>query len=226
MNTKELFTIGVEEEFMICHPKTFDLISKAEEIMDFITEDEKDNVIVRTSGAPTYFASDIAYHRDKFIGRDFNQVINIWGADHQGHVPRMKAVMKALELDPERLTILIAQLVTLKSGGDIVRASKRTGQIVTLADLVEEVGPDACRYFFLARAAESQMEFDLELAKRESSENPVFYVQYAHARIAGILQQASEREIAWQDGEASLLQDEAELQLIKKMMKKSLVKSL
>lgn len=180
--------------------------------------DEKDNVIVRTSGAPTYFASDIAYHRDKFIARGFDQVINIWGADHQGHVPRMKAVMKALELDPEQLTILIAQLVTLKSGGDIVRASKRTGQIVTLADLVEEVGPDACRYFFLARAAESQMEFDLELAKRESSENPVFYVQYAHARIAGILQQASEREIAWQDGDASLLQDEAELQLIKKMM--------
>jgi arginyl-tRNA synthetase len=180
--------------------------------------DEKDNVIVRTSGAPTYFASDIAYHRDKFIGRDFNQVINIWGADHQGHVPRMKAVMKALELDPERLTILIAQLVTLKSGGDIVRASKRTGQIVTLADLVEEVGPDACRYFFLARAAESQMEFDLELAKRESSENPVFYVQYAHARIAGILQQASDRRIDWQDGDVSLLQDDAELQLLKKML--------
>ena len=180
--------------------------------------DEKDNVIVRTSGAPTYFASDIAYHRDKFIGRDFNQVINIWGADHQGHVPRMKAVMKALELAPERLTILIAQLVTLKSGGDIVRASKRTGQIVTLADLVEEVGPDACRYFFLARAAESQMEFDLELAKRESSENPVFYVQYAHARIAGILQQASDRRIDWQDGDVSLLQDDAELQLLKKML--------
>ena len=180
--------------------------------------DEKDNVIVRTSGAPTYFASDIAYHRDKFIGRDFNQVINIWGADHQGHVPRMKAVMKALELDPERLTILIAQLVTLKSGGDIVRASKRTGQIVTLADLVEEVGPEACRYFFLARAAESQMEFDLELAKRESSENPVFYVQYAHARIAGILQQASDRRIDWQDGDVSLLQDDAELQLLKKML--------
>ncbi len=180
--------------------------------------DEKDNVIVRTSGAPTYFASDIAYHRDKFIGRDFNQVINIWGADHQGHVPRMKAVMKALELDPERLTILIAQLVTLKSGGDIVRASKRTGQIVTLADLVEEVGPDACRYFFLARAAESQMEFDLELAKRESSENPVFYVQYAHARIAGILQPASDRRIDWQDGDVSLLQDDAELQLLKKML--------
>jgi arginyl-tRNA synthetase len=123
-----------------------------------------------------------------------------------------------LELDPERLTILIAQLVTLKSGGDIVRASKRTGQIVTLADLVEEVGPDACRYFFLARAAESQMEFDLELAKRESSENPVFYVQYAHARIAGILQQASDRRIDWQDGDVSLLQDDAELQLLKKML--------
>ena len=135
----------------------------------------------------TYFASDIAYHRDKFGRRGFDRVIDIWGADHQGHVPRMKAVMQALDLDPDRLTILIGQLVTLKSGGDIVRASKRTGQIVTLGDLVDEVGADACRYFFLARAAESQMEFDLELAKRESSENPVYYVQYAHARIAGIL---------------------------------------
>ncbi|MQF86942.1 MAG: arginine--tRNA ligase [SAR202 cluster bacterium] len=180
--------------------------------------DEKDNVIIRTSGAPTYFASDIAYHRDKFLERKFDYVINIWGADHQGHVPRMKAVMKALELDPDRLTILIAQLVTLKSGGDIVRASKRTGQIVTLADLVEEVGADACRYFFLARAAESQMEFDLELAKRESSENPVFYVQYAHARISSILQQACDRGIVWSDGDTSLLNDDAELQLLKKML--------
>ena len=135
--------------------------------------DEKDNVIVRSTGAPTYFASDIAYHRDKFVRRGYDRVINIWGADHQGHVPRMKAVMQALGLDPERLTILISQLVTLKFGGDLVRASKRSGNIITLGDLVDVVGADACRYFFLARAAESQMEFDLELARRASNENPV-----------------------------------------------------
>ena len=180
--------------------------------------DEKDNVIVRSTGAPTYFASDIAYHRDKFERRGFDRVINIWGADHQGHVPRMKAVMQALDLDPPRLTILIGQLVTLKQGGDIVRASKRTGQIVTLSDLVDEVGADACRYFFLARAAESQMEFDLELAKKESSENPVYYVQYAHARIAGILRQAAERGVTWDDGDPELLTDPAEMALVRKML--------
>ncbi len=180
--------------------------------------DEKDNVIVRSTGAPTYFASDIAYHRDKFGRRAFDRVINIWGADHQGHVPRMKAVMQALDLDPDRLTILIGQLVTLKHGGDIVRASKRSGNIVTLGDLVDEVGADACRYFFLARAAESQMEFDLELAKRESSENPVYYVQYAHARIAGILRQAAERSVAWDDGDTTLLTDPAELALVRRML--------
>lgn len=180
--------------------------------------EEKDNVIVRTSGQPTYFASDIAYHRNKFETRGFDYVIDIWGADHQGHVARMKAVLRALGIDDSRLTILISQLVTLKSGGDIVRASKRTGQIITLADLVDEVGPDACRFFFLARAAESQMEFDLELAKKESSDNPVYYVQYAHARIAGILRQAAERNVTWDDGDVALLVDDAELALVRKML--------
>jgi arginyl-tRNA synthetase len=180
--------------------------------------EDKDNVIVRSTGQPTYFASDIAYHRDKFLGRGFDRVINIWGADHHGHVSRMKAVLTALDIDPERLTIIIGQLVTLKNGGDIVRASKRTGQIVTLADLVAEVGADACRYFFLSRAAESQMDFDLELAKKESSENPVYYVQYAHARIAGILRQAVERNVTWDDGDVSLLVDDAELALVRKML--------
>ncbi len=180
--------------------------------------EEKDDVLVRSTGAPTYFASDVAYHRDKFGRRGFERVIDIWGADHQGHAPRMRAALQALGVDPSRLTVLIAQLVTLKSGGDMVRASKRTGQIVTLADLVDEVGADACRFFFLARAAESQMEFDIELAKRESSENPVYYAQYAHARIAGILRQASERGVEWGDGDVSLLTGEAELGLIRKML--------
>ncbi len=180
--------------------------------------EDKDNVIVRSTGQPTYFASDIAYHRDKLVTRGFDRVINIWGADHQGHVSRMKAVLQALDIDPERLTIIISQLVTLKDGGDIVRASKRTGQIVTLSDLVDEVGADACRYFFLARAAETQMDFDLELAKKESSDNPVYYVQYAHARIAGILRQAAERKVTWDDGDVSLLVDDAELALVRKML--------
>ena len=180
--------------------------------------DDKDNVLVRSTGKPTYFAADIAYHRDKLERRGFDRVIDLWGADHQGHVSRMKTVLLALGIDPERLTIIISQLVTLKSGGDIVRASKRTGQIVTLADLVDEVGPDACRFFFLARAAESQMEFDLELAKKESNDNPVYYVQYAHARIAGILRQAAEQQATWEDGDVALLTDDAELAMVRKML--------
>ena len=180
--------------------------------------EDKDNVLVRSTGEPTYFAKDIAYHRSKLDERGFDRVIDIWGADHQGHVTRMKTAMQALGIDPERLNIIISQLVSLRRGGDIVRASKRTGQIVTLADLVDEVGSDACRYFFLARAAESQMEFDLELAKKESADNPVYYVQYAHARIAGILRQAAERSVTWEDGDVSLLGDDAELALIRKML--------
>ena len=180
--------------------------------------DDKDNVLVRSTGAPTYFAADIAYHANKFEKRGFERVIDIWGADHQGHVARMKTAMRALGIDPERLHIIISQLVTLRLGGEAVRASKRTGQIVTLADLVDEVGADACRYFFLARAAESQMDFDLELAKKTSADNPVYYVQYAHARIAGILRQAAERSVTWDDGDTSLLADDAELALIRKML--------
>ena len=217
---RDLYSGGQYEETMaLLRERGYTAVRDgAEWFTSTVLGDEKDNVIVRSTGAPTYFASDIAYHRDKFGRRGFDWVIDIWGADHQGHVPRMKAVMQALDLDPDRLTILIGQLVTLKSGGDIVRASKRTGQIVTLGDLVNEVGADACRYFFLARAAESQMEFDLELAKKESSENPVYYVQYAHARIAGILRQAAERGVAWNDGDTALLTDPAELALVRKML--------
>ena len=147
--------------------------------------------MVRSSGEPTYFASDIAYHYNKFAERGFDRVIDIWGADHQGHVPRMKAAVQALGIEPENLTVLISQMVTLKRGDETVRASKRTGDFVTLRELVDEVGTDACRYFFLARAPSTQMEFDLELATRESSENPVYYVQYAHARNASILNLAA-----------------------------------
>ena len=181
--------------------------------------DERDNVVVRSSGEPTYFASDIAYHYNKFAERGFDRVIDIWGADHQGHVPRMKAAVQALGIEPENLTVLISQMVTLKRGNETVRASKRTGDFVTLRELVDEVGTDACRYFFLARAPSTQMEFDLELATRESSENPVYYVQYAHARNASILNLASERGIDYTHGDVSLLNHPNELELIRIMLR-------
>ncbi|MEC8911070.1 MAG: arginine--tRNA ligase [Chloroflexota bacterium] len=180
--------------------------------------DDKDNVVVRSSGEPTYFASDIAYHYNKFLQRGYDSVVNIWGADHQGHVPRMKSAVEALGIERDRLTVLISQMVTLKSEGEVLRVSKRTGNLVTLKELAEEVGTDACRFFFLARTPSTQMEFDLELAKKESSENPVYYVQYAHARNTSILSLARERNIDWSQGDVSLLTHPAELELIRAML--------
>jgi arginyl-tRNA synthetase len=180
--------------------------------------EDKDNVLVRSNSVPTYFASDVGYHYNKFLERGFDRVINIWGADHQGHVSRMKAMISALDIDPEKLDIIIAQMVTLRRGDTVLKASKRTGELVTLRELVDEVGADACRFFFLARSADSQMDFDLELAKRESADNPVYYVQYAHARIASILRLARERNIDCAAGDLSLLTTEAELELIRKMI--------
>jgi arginyl-tRNA synthetase len=183
--------------------------------------DDKDNVVVRSDGLPTYFASDIAYHYDKFIRRNFDKVIDIWGADHQGHVSRMKAVVGALGIDPKRLDVILYQLVTLRRGDEVVRLSKRSGDIITLREIIEEVGVDACRFFFLARAADSQMDFDLELAKKQSQDNPVYYVQYAHARISSILRLAQEKGIDYQDGDLSILTSEPELTLIRKMLRLS-----
>ena len=180
--------------------------------------EDKDNVVIRSDGSPTYFATDIAYHYDKFIMRNFDKVINIWGADHLGHVSRMKAVVEALGINPDQLTALISQMVTLRRGEELIRVSKRSGDIVTLRELVEEVGADACRFFFLSRTADSQMDFDLELAKKQSADNPVYYVQYAHARIASILRLAQQREIEYGDGDVSLLTTEPELTLIRKTL--------
>jgi len=180
--------------------------------------EDKDNVLVRSDGSPTYFASDIAYHYNKFIERGFDEVIDIWGADHQGHVSRMKAVMGALGLDSERLRVIISQMVTLKRGDEVIKASKRTGEMITLRELMDEVGVDACRFFFLSRSADSQMEFDLELAKRQSADNPVYYVQYGHARICSILRLASEKKIDYRKGDVSLLTSDAELALIRRML--------
>ncbi len=180
--------------------------------------EDKDNVVIRGDGSPTYFATDIAYHYNKFIERKFDRVINIWGADHQGHVSRMKAVVGALGINPERLKVIISQMVTLRRGGEMVRVSKRSGDIITLREVVEEVGSDACRFFFLSRTADSQMDFDLELAKKQSADNPVYYVQYAHARIASILRLAEQNKIDYRDGDVSLLTVEPELTLLRQLV--------
>ncbi len=177
--------------------------------------EDKDSVLIRTDGSPTYFASDIAYHYDKLINRAYDWVIDIWGADHQGHIPRMKAVVKALGQDPEKLTVLTCQLVSLRRGEEIVKASKRSGDVVTLRELINEVGPDACRYNFLSRSADSQMDFDIELAKRQSADNPVYYVQYAHARIASILRGAVERGVVQGEADVCLLKEQAEMDLLR-----------
>jgi arginyl-tRNA synthetase len=183
--------------------------------------DDRDNVLIRTDGTPTYFASDIAYHYNKFVDRKFDYVIDIWGADHQGHVSRMKVVMNTLNLDPEKLEIIICQLVTLRRGQEIVRLSKRSGDIISLREVLDEVGPDACRFVFLSRSADSQMDFDLELAIKQSADNPVYYVQYAHARISSILKNAAEKCIDFAGGDVSLLSTEPELTLIRHMVRLS-----
>lgn len=175
--------------------------------------EEKDEVMIRQNGTPTYFAADIAYHLNKFE-RGFETLINVWGADHHGHVGRMKNAMSALGKDPDSLEVVLMQLVRLFSGGEIVRMSKRTGNYIALGELMDEVGVDAARYFFVMRSADSHLDFDLDLAKSENSENPVFYVQYAHARIASILRQQEGERISANLG---LLINPAEIQLIEKL---------
>ena len=153
--------------------------------------DEKDEVVIRSNGTPTYFAADIAYHRNKFE-RGFTRVINIWGADHHGHVARLKGAMSAFGYDKDNLRVILMQLVRLIQNGEVVKMSKRSGQYITLRELMDEVGKDAARFFFSLRDPDSTVEFDLDLAKAQSSDNPVYYVQYAHARLCSILRQAEE----------------------------------
>lgn len=178
--------------------------------------DEKDEVLIRSNGIPTYYAADIAYHKNKF-DRGFKRVINIWGADHHGHVARMKGAMDALGYDSQNLTIILMQLVRLYQNGEVVRMSKRTGQYVTLQELIEDVGKDAARYFFIMRNPDSHLDFDLDLAKQQSSDNPVYYVQYAHARINSILTATGQPTPKAADCDLTLLQEEAELELIRKI---------
>ncbi len=179
--------------------------------------DDKDRVVIRDNGIPTYLAADIAYHRNKFE-RGFDHVINLWGADHHGYIARMKAAVGALGYKPEQLEVLILQMVSLYRNGELVKMSKRTGQSVTLNELIEEVGSDAARFFFIMRSIDSQLDFDLTLATEKSSDNPVYYVQYAYARICSILRQIEEDGIVIKDkAPLTSLNAEVELDLIKKL---------
>lgn len=182
--------------------------------------DDKDRVVIRDNGVPTYLAADIAYHKNKYE-RQFKKLINIWGADHHGYVARVKAAMAALGLDPNQLEILLLQMVSLFRNGELVKMSKRTGQVITLNELIEEVGTDAARYFFIMRSLDTQLDFDLDLAKSHSNENPVYYIQYANARIFSIYKQIAENgdvfDMTWKNTKWDKLKEERELALIKKM---------
>lgn len=180
----------------------------------------KDDVLVRANGIPTYFAADIAYHRNKLEKRKFDTAINIWGADHHGHIARMKGALGALGIDPERLHVITMQLVRLMDKGEIVRMSKRTGRMITLSDLLQDIGIDAARFFFNLRQAGSHFDFDLSLAVEQSNDNPVFYVQYAHARICSIIRLLAEDGLcaaAYADTDTSLLDAPQETALLKRL---------
>ncbi|MDF2572016.1 MAG: argS [Sporomusa sp.] len=182
--------------------------------------DDKDRVVIRDNGIPTYLAADIAYHRDKFT-RGFNRVINIWGADHHGYISRVRASIAAMGYNPDSLEVIILQMVSLYQNGELVKMSKRTGQGVTLSELIEEVGRDAARFFFIMRSTDSQLDFDLDLAKSSSNDNPVYYIQYAHARISSIFRQVLEAGLTipnvWDQVKLEVLAEQAEIDLIKKM---------
>ena len=180
--------------------------------------DLKDDVLRRANGFYTYFAADIAYHRNKFAVRGFDKVINVWGADHHGHVARLKGALDALDLNgSERLDIVLMQLVKLLRDGEVVRMSKRTGKAISLHDLLDEVSVDAARWYFNAKP-DTQMEFDLGLAVREDSENPIYYVEYAHARICSLLRALESDGVAVPEtADLSLLSGEAEKALIKQL---------
>ena len=182
--------------------------------------DDKDRAVIKSDGELTYFASDIAYHRNKYE-RKFHKLINVWGADHHGYVPRLKAAVQGLGYDPNVLKVVLVQMVQLTRKGEPVRMGKRTGEFVSLEEVLEEVGRDAARFFFLMRKSDSHLDFDLDLAKQQSSDNPVFYVQYAHARVASIFEQASKNGL--EIGNRAIVSVERlelaeELELIRKMI--------
>jgi len=186
--------------------------------------DDKDRVLIRSNERPTYFAADIAYHLDK-LERGFDHLINIWGADHHGYVPRMKAAVEILSHDPEMLEIIIGQMVNLLEEGELRQMSTRRGEMVTLAELVDAVGVDAARFFLVMRSHDQTLDLDLALARRQSAENPVYYVQYAHARIAGILRNLPAEQAAWLSDEGGLVPAAAE-GLFELTYERELIKSL
>ena len=188
--------------------------------------EDKDAVLIRSPQViaepderPTYLGSDVAYVWNKLVERKFDRAIYIWGADHHGDVPRLMAVTRALGLDPARVTLLLHQFVNLKRGGELVKMSKRAGEFVSMDELLDEVGPDAVRFMLISRSADTTIDFDIELAKKQSDENPVYYVQYSHARISSILKKAAESGITPEGGDVSLLKHPAELELIREMMR-------
>lgn len=184
--------------------------------------DDKDRVVKRANGQTTYFASDIAYHMNKFE-RGFDKVVNIWGADHHGYIARVKAAIQAMGYDPEKLEVRLVQFAILYRGSERVQMSTRSGSFVTLRELRNEVGNDACRFFYVTRKADQHMDFDLELAKSESKDNPVYYIQYAHARVCSVLRKLDSEGMAWDQaaGLASLerLESETEKDLVKQLAK-------
>ncbi len=179
--------------------------------------DTQDWVLVKSDGSPTYFLSDIAYHADK-LERGFESLINVWGADHHGHVSRLKAALRALGFDDSRLGVVLIQFVRLMRKGEEVSMSKRSGSYVTMRDVVNEVGADVMRFFLLMRSSESHLDFDLDLAKKESSENPVYYIQYAYARIKSLFRKAGEEGVPESDSPLHLLSQPEEVDLVKKLL--------
>lgn len=183
-------------------------------------EEAKDDVLVRSNGIPTYFAADIAYHRNKFVTRGFDTVIDVWGADHHGHTIRMKGAMDAIGIDPERLRFVLMQLVRLIRGGEVVKVSKRTGKAVTLNELLDDIGADAVRFFFNMRQPASHFDCDLDLAVSKTSDNPVYYVQYAHARMCSILKMLEAEGVSvpkFSEVNCALLDTAQEKALLKKL---------
>jgi arginyl-tRNA synthetase len=188
----------------------------------FKTGTEKDEVLFRRDGYPTYFASDVFYHRDKLERRGFQRVVDVWGADHQGQVARVKLALEALGIDSNRLDVLLIQLVSVKRGEEAVRMSRRAGVGISLKEMLDEVGPDAVRYFFLLRSADAQMEFDVDLARRQSNENPVYYAQYAHARLANVAHFAGTSGVQHEPptpDDLERLDSEYELELLRIMLR-------
>ena len=206
-------TIDILKELNLIYIKDEATWIKTEELGD-----DRDNVLFKSSDKkPTYFATDIAYHRNKFKERSFEKVINVWGSDHHGHIKRMELILEKLNVNQKNFKVILNQIVSLKSNNNTVKFSKRSGNSIFLSEIVVEIGADACRFSFLSRSSESQMEIDLDLFKNKSAENPVFYIQYAHARLCSILKNAKERQIDFETEKILSLKTIEEINLAKKI---------